>query len=359
MKTVGIIAEYNPFHNGHYYHASESKTALDADCVVAVMSGNFTQRGEIALFDMYSRADIAVKNGVDLVLEIPPQFVLNSAEFYAFYSVYLLQQLGVIDYLSFGSECGSLDLLKECEKPAAHIIKKQMKTGIQYGKAISDSEVSQKPNNILGIEYLRALKKIHSDIVPFTVKRRAVEHGSKDTFNSFASASWIRKQIYSGNKKVSDFLPELPQTPPVFEEALFPLLKYRLIMGQAEELSQVNNISEGLQNRIIINRDADTFVELIDRIKCKRYPETRIRRAIYSLLLNLEKNECPPTYTRVLAYNENGRKILREIRRKSQIPVFSRITKKDVYQYPQLQKELYCNEIYELAKNKLMRGITE
>ncbi len=355
MKTVGIISEYNPFHNGHRYHIQETKNRLDADCVVAMMSGNFTQRGEIALFDMYSRAEVAIRNGVDLVLEIPPQFVLNSAEFYAYYGVYLLNQLGVIQYLSFGSECGNLEELYQCEKPDATLIKKQMKTGIQYGKAISDSLLQQKPNNILGIEYLRALKKIHSDIVPFTIKRNAVEHNAKQPLDSFASASWIRKQLRTGND-VAEFLPQLPESVPAFEEALFPLLRYRLIMGQEEDLSHINNISEGLQNRILKNRNATSFSDLIERIKCKRYPETRIRRSLYSMLLNLEKSNCSPTYTRVLAFNDKGQKILREIRKKSQIPVFSRITKNDIDAHPQLQKELFCNEVYQLTKKLSYEG---
>ncbi|MBQ7792032.1 MAG: nucleotidyltransferase family protein, partial [Clostridia bacterium] len=108
MKTVGIVSEFNPFHNGHKHLVEVAKKSLDADAVVAVMSGNFTQRGEIASFDMYARAEIACQNGVDLVLEIPPQFVLNSAQYYAFYSVYILEMLGIIDHLAFGSECGNL-----------------------------------------------------------------------------------------------------------------------------------------------------------------------------------------------------------------------------------------------------------
>ena len=314
-----------------------------------MMSGNYTQRGEIALFDMYSRAEIAVKNGVDLVLEIPPQFVLNSAEFYAYYSVYLLDQLNVIDYLSFGSECGDLSQLSVCIKANHNELKKQLRTGISYAKAISASPIADKPNNILGIEYLSALKKIKSGIIPFTVKRKSVAHGAQAPAGEFASASWIRNRLKNA-ESVSAFLPELPQTVPTMESCLFPLLKYRLTIGQEDDLSKINNISEGLQNRILSNRDASSFTELIAKIKCKRYPETRIRRALYSILLNLKKNSENPTYTRVLAYNETGQKILREIRKKSEIPVFSRITKKDIYEHPQLQKELLCNEIYNLAK---------
>lgn len=348
MKTVGIISEYNPFHNGHQYHVEETKKQLNADCVIAMMSGNYTQRGEIALFEMYSRAEIAVKNGVDLVLEIPPQFVLNSAEFYAYYSVYLLNQLGVVDYLSFGSECGDLSQLSLYQKADKKNLKEQLKSGVSYAKAVSVSEIAEKPNNILGIEYLNALKVLKSDIIPFTVKRKSVEHRAKTPADNFASASWIRNQLSNG-ADVSAFLPELPQVSPSFENLLFPLLKYRLTMGQEKDLSDINNISEGLQNRLIANRNSTSLEELINKTKCKRYPETRIRRALYSILLDLQKNKEPPTYTRVLAHNETGQKILREIRKKSTLSVFSKITKKDIYEHPQLQKELLCNEIYRLA----------
>lgn len=356
MKTVGIISEYNPFHNGHRYHITETKKQLDADFVIAMMSGNFTQRGEVALFDMYSRAEVAVKNGVDLVLEIPPQFVLHSAEFYAYYGVYLLHQLGIVDYLSFGSECGDLTQLAQCENRNVIRIKEQMKTGVSYAKAISDSSVSKTPNNILGIEYLRALRKIKSNIIPFTVKRNSVNHGSLEACNEFASASLIRNMILTGNS-VSAFVPELPNTTPALEEQLFPALKYRLIIGQEENLSNINNISEGLQNRILANRDASSFAELISKVKCKRYPETRIRRALYSILLNLQKSDDNPTYTRVLAHNDNGRKILRKMKNTSRIPIFSKITKKDLYEYPQLQKELLCNELFKTITNKCVRNL--
>ena len=351
MKTVGIVSEYNPFHNGHRYHVLESKKQLNADGVIAMMSGNFTQRGEIALFEMHSRAEIAVKNGVDLVLEIPPQFVLNSAEFYAYYGVYILHQLGVVDYLSFGSECGDLAQLQNHKKPDSDSVKEQMKSGISYKKALSDSIVSQTPNNILGIEYLQALKKLKSDMMPFTLKRKAVEHAAQSPADHFASASWIRKQLYNGNKVV-DFVPALPASLPAFEESIYPLLQYRLIMGTKENLSDINNISEGLENRILANRNATSFSDMVDKIRCKRYPETRIRRALYSILLNIKKSEELPSYTRVLAYNETGQKILRNIKQNSKIPVFSRITKKDIFSHPQLQHELFCNEIYELAKKK-------
>lgn len=349
MKTVGIISEYNPFHNGHKYHVLESKKQLNADGVIVMMSGNFTQRGEIAMFDKYSRAEIAVKNGVDLVLEIPPQFVLNSAEFYAFYGVYMLHCLGVVDYLSFGSECGDLSLLSSYEKPHADVLKKQLKKGVSYASAVSSSSVAETPNNVLGIEYLHALKKLNSNIIPFTMKRKAVEHDSEITLDHFASASQIRRQILNG-EPVSGFLPELPDSLPTFEENLFPLLKYRLTMGIKEDLSDINNISEGLQNRIIAERDADSFADLIAKTKCKRYPQTRIRRALYSLLLNIQKTQELPTYTRVLAYNDNGRKLLRKIKEKSKIAVFSRLTKKDILNHPQLQNELLHNEIYNMAK---------
>ncbi len=349
MKTIGIVSEYNPFHNGHRYLIETTKRELDAQAVVAVMSGNFTQRGEIASFDMYSRAKIACENGVDLVLEIPPQFVLNSAEFYAYHSVYILNQLGMIDYLAFGSECGNLDELKNVKKLDANSIKAQMKSGITYAKAVGDNPLLQSANNILGVEYLNALQKLKSPIIPYTVKRKGVSHDEMTPCEQFASASFIRKALYNGTD-VADYVPQLPETNPVWEDALISMLNYRLALNCQKNLSDIQNISEGLQNRILSSRGKETFRDLIDSIKCKRYPETRIRRALYSILLDLKKTNELPQYTRVLAFNETGQKLLKTMKKTAVINVYSRITKANILENSQLQKELFCNEIYGLAQ---------
>ncbi|MBO5409390.1 MAG: nucleotidyltransferase family protein [Clostridia bacterium] len=350
MKTVGIVSEFNPFHNGHKYLIDTVREKLQADCVVSVMSGNYTQRGEPAVFDMYSRAEIACKNGVDLVLELPPQFVLTSAQYYAYYSVYLLHQLGSIDYLCFGSECGDLSVLQSAILQNVSALKNQMKTGVTYAKAVSDSDLLNQPNNILAVEYLRALKKLHSPILPYTIKRISVDHNSKETSGQFASASLLRKKIKKG-EDISFFVPEVPNTDPIFEDSLIPCLKYRLLCATQEDISGINNISEGLENRFLKYRDQASLQNIIDAVKCKRYPETRIRRALYSLLLNIPKSEDLPGYTRVLAFTKTGQDFLKATKESSALTIYSRLTKKDIAKNPQLRKELYCNELYTLAKD--------
>ncbi len=349
MKTVGIISEFNPFHNGHKYLIDTVKKELRAECVVAVMSGNYTQRGEIAIFDMYQRAEIACNNGVDVVFELPPQFVLNSAQYYALYGVSLFHNLGGIDYLCFGSECGDISALQSVIPQNITSAKEQMKSGITYAKAISDSDILRKPNNILGVEYLRALSNLGSTIQPYTVKRKSVEHDSDVTSGKFASASYLRKLLKNGND-VSEYVPAIPDSVPVNEEVLINFFRYRLLTATEEDVSKINNMSEGLENRLIKHRDKTSVEEMVNSIKCKRYPETRIRRALYSVLLNLHQSDELPCYTRVLALTKTGQQYIKSIKDSASVTIYSRISKKEIFQNPQLKKELYCNEIYSLAQ---------
>ncbi len=358
MKTVGIIAEFNPFHNGHKYFIGEIKKRLNADCVIAVMSGNFTQRGEIASFDMYERAKVACANGVDLVLEIPPQFVLQSAQYYARHGVYLLENLGCVDILAFGSECGDLEQLQLLAEQINPDFLKDMKQGVSYGKAMGTSAFMQSPNNILGVEYLRALKVFGSAMQPFTIKRIAVSHHADAPVGEFASASWIRESL-KNNRDVTNFVPALPDGNLTDEKYLFPLLRYCLIQGMQKDYSKILNISEGLEHRIFSFRNASSMSELLTKIKCKRYPLTRIRRALYSILLQLYQTEESPQYTRVLAFTQAGQSLLRCIKKESPLRVYSRITKKDRETDLQLQKELFCNEIFSMIEQLSQRGEME
>lgn len=346
MKTVGIICEYNPFHNGHKLHIEKTKNALNAECVVCLMSGNVVQRGDVAIFDMNYRAKKAVENGADLVLEIPPRFVLTSAQFYAYYGVYILNALNGIDYLSFGSECGNVEELdNELKNIDENKIKENLKSGKTYGACISESEILKNPNNILGLEYLKALKNLNSDIIPFTLKREYVEHHSKESADNFASASFIRELIKQ-NKNYEKYVPYSE-----YEEKIYfgknkdILLKYKLASSKEEDLGNLANISEGLNNRIVKFKNEENFEKIIDSVKCKRYVRTRIQRALCSILFDIKKENVMPTYTRVLAFNETGQKFLKEIKKKSQIKIYSKITKKDLYNDKLLQEELRINEI--------------
>lgn len=348
MKIAGIVCEYNPFHNGHKYHISETKKQLKTDGVVCVMSGNFTQRGDVAVFPMEKRAEIAIKNGADLVLEIPPRFVLQSAQFYAHSAVYILNCLGVVDYLSFGSESGDIDKLEEALLNFDdNKFKEEIKSGEGYAKAVSNSEILKSPNNILAVEYLKALKSLSSKIVPFTIKRNAVSHDSTTTNMEYASASYIRDLIKE-NKDFSEFVPDInyyKNLKASFSEDFWHLIKYKLTLGKQDNFESILNISEGLNNRILKFSDSETLEECVDNICCKRYPRSRIRRALFSILLDMEKSHLPPTYTKVLAVNETGRKILATSRKTATIPILNRLTKKDIYNIPFLNEELISNKI--------------
>jgi len=344
MKTVGIIAEYNPFHNGHKYHIEKTRQTLDCDCVVAVMSGNFTQRGDSAIFDMYKRAEAATENGVDLVLSIPPQHVLQSAQYYAYNAVYILNSLGGIDYLSFGSECGDIEKLNR-EISISPDFHNKIKTGVTYARAVS-TDLLREPNNTLGVEYLRALEKLNSNIIPFTIKRNKVEHNGKNPVDNYASASFLRNMM-KNKEDISNFIPSKIDLSPTLEDKIINLLNYRLSLGDEFDFANHANISEGLNNRILKYRES-TIEKFIEKIKCKRYTETRIRRALYSIILDIKKEDikAPPTYTRILSMTEAGRKFLNNIRKTRQIEVYSNLTKPIIYENPQLKKELVINEIY-------------
>lgn len=346
MKTVGIICEYNPFHNGHKLHIEKTKDALNAECVVCLMSGNVVQRGDVSIFDMKYRAEKAVENGADLVLEIPPRYVLSSAQFYAQSSVYILDMLGGIDYLSFGSECGDIQMLQNAlEKIEDKKIKENLKTGKTYGACISENELLKNPNNILGVEYLKALKKFSSNIIPFTIKRDYVEHHSDAANENYASASYIRKLILN-NESYEKYVPYKE-----YEEKIYfgknadVLLKYKLNNGDENNFENHLNISEGLNNRILKFKNEESLEEIITLIKCKRYVRTRIQRALYSIIFDIKKEESLPSYTRVLALNKTGQKFLRSIKDKSKIKIYSRITRNDILNDSSLREEIRINNI--------------
>jgi predicted nucleotidyltransferase len=354
MRTCGIVSEYNPFHNGHKYHIEATKKELDIDCVICVMSGNFTQRGDVAIFDMYDRARVAIENGADLVLSIPPQFVLNSAQHYAYFAVYILNALSGVDYLSFGSECGDIELLKkEAEAIDLEYLKENLKKGMTYAKAVSNSDLLKEPNNTLAVEYIRALKSLNSNILPFTIKRNKIGHNDYFAVDEFASASFIRNEIKNGGN-IEKFVPKNSNynlLKPTLDYKVAELLSYRLNLGDKFDFENHQNISEGLNNRILKYKDSKSIAEFIENIKCKRYTQTRIRRALYSILLDIKQNETRlvmPSYTRLIAMTKTGQAFLSSTKKKHNIKVYSKITKKDIFTNLQLKKELTCNSIYNI-----------
>lgn len=346
MKVAGIVAEYNPFHNGHAHQVERTRAPEggEASHVVAVMSGSFVQRGEPALLPKADRVRAALAGGVDLVLELPLPWALSSAEGFAYGAVSVLAGLGCVDLLSFGSECGEVAPLEKAvsvmEGPRfSSLLRYHLDYGISFPearrKAVEElagsrtASLLDSPNNILGIEYLKALRRLSSPIQPFTLRRLGPEHDAERPLGDMASASYLRSLYRAG--RVLDAAAYLPRAVcPVMEEALEAgrcpadegLLERavlsRLRLLSREELSRLPGVSEGIENRLAdAARQAGSLQELYGLVKTKRYPLTRVRRMVWSAFLGIpsgwEKQQ--PPYIRVLGANTRGWEILSAARR--------------------------------------------
>lgn len=345
--VLGIVSEYNPFHNGHLYHLNYSKQITKSIFTIAVMSGNFTQRGDTALVDKWTRAEMALKAGIDLVIELPTVYATSSAENFAEGAVKILNSLGIVDYISFGSECGEInplndvaDVLYKEPKEFSSLITRQLKSGLSYPKArelaISMyfgaskkyTSILENPNNVLAIEYLKALKKYKSNIAPFTVKRDYADYNSTTIKNGIASSTAIRSMI-ANNKNIHYVVPfetyelmeeqlelgHIVQGLSVFEKQII----YTLRRMTVQEIAEIPDVTEGLEFRIKEAANISNNIEtLISHIKTKRYTLTRIQRILLHSLLgitvkdvNASKRVTP--YIRVLGFNKHGKRIISAI----------------------------------------------
>ena len=363
MKIAAIISEYDPFHKGHEYQIKKTKEDTGATHLVALMSGNFVQRGTPSIIDKYKRAEMALMGGVDLVLELPVVYALSSAEFFAEGSVRILEALKGIDILSFGSEEGRLrdlqiiaELLADEPEDFKALLRKELDLGKSYAKARNDTlmaflpevdeKVIQNPNNILGIEYLKALIRQKSVITPYTLKRMGKGyHDLEITENHFASATALRRGILGDVNieanvpaEVFTFLNRLKEEDYCFTipEDFRDLLLYRL-MTDGDSLRNLSEASEGLDNRILNNIHVlreNGLEEFIDRVKTKRYARTRISRLLFQFLLSFDKEDIvllrrmTPESVKILALNERGREILSSLRKKKEIKLIHNYGKK-------------------------------
>ncbi len=312
MKTAGIIAEYNPFHNGHMRHIQATREA-GYDRIIAVMSGNVVQRGDIAVCDMGSRARVAVQNGVDLVLELPMPYSLSSAEDFARAGVSILSRLGCVDALSFGSECGDVARLQACADAIDNInpaeIKSLMSDGFTYPQATAKllgDDILSGANNTLAIEYIRKLKD--TGIVPFTVQRN-VAHDSIEIADTI-SAMKIREMLKTG-EDISDFVPEVPEDLAFIENA------ERLILGLAAFQDSDNPRIRKYAMQ------ASSLSELYSLVKTRNVTHAKVRREVLQAALGIMSGETAtePPYARILAANANGIELLGEIKKSGTIPV--------------------------------------
>ena len=378
MKISGIICEYNPFHNGHLHHIKETRKN-GATHIVAVMSGNFVQRGDTALIDKLDRARLAVKSGVDLVIEIPVPYCLSSAEIYAKGAVFMLGALGAVDEISFGSECGDASLLKEtadiveqCALTQADDINNLLKMGYTYPKALNSiitrksveaAEIISQPNNLLAIEYMRAMKKYAPKMKQYTIKRKCASHDSMQISDEYASASYIREAILNGGKDISMLVTDLwynsVKTAKKNGEIgdlrrLERVILYMLRTTSPEYLAEINDVGQGLEHRIYAAKMSSTLDELLFTIKNKRYTMARIRRILLSALIGIKNTDLKilPPYARILAMNERGTDILSKAKTSAKIPFdtsLARLSQKSIYAKRFSELEIMASDIYGLS----------
>lgn len=332
-RVAAIISEYNPFHNGHKYHIEATRRG-GADFIISVMSGNTVQRGETAIFDKHFRAMTAVQNGCDLVIELPYPFSSSSAKDFACGAVSIIGRLGIVDILSFGCECDDIELLEEtakacCELSDNDTVSSYIREGLSYPAALSRvmkeaypaalSDCLSMPNNTLAIEYICALQRHCPDIELMPVKRIGTNHDSDEITETIASASQIRKMIRCG-EDVSSLIPyDISKIPAGDIDSISDMI-FLVLLSDEDALK---NCPLDLATRIkssLMNGQVTTFSSLVDAVKSKNYTRARISREILGAFIAsaskiVASSEKP--YARILAFNENGRILLREIENNS------------------------------------------
>lgn len=374
MTVCGIICEYNPFHKGHKYHIEKAKEITNADAIVAVMSGNFVQRGDVAVFDKKLRAKAAVKCGADLVLELPATASLCSAERFAGVSVEILNALSLVDFLAFGTESENFDLMRDvaallCNEPPQfkEALKKHSKSGISFAAARAKSaneliegayDILSSPNNILAIEYLKALIKTKSRILPVFVKRKGSGYNSTAIAADFISATAARELLFN-EKSLLGYVPD--EVLPLYKNAkihktedMSGAIIANLLKMSADEIAKIPDVSEGLENKIKKEAlNAKSFGSLCDSIKSKRYAHSRIRRILLNSYLGITREDIKaPQYIKILDFNERGREVLNKAKQEARLPLVKNFNQIKALKNPLAEKawkkELLFDRIYDL-----------
>lgn len=340
--AIGIIAEYNPFHNGHLYHINKIKEAYPDEEIVLILGGNFTQRGTPSIIDKWKKTEIALEAGVNLVIELPYVFSTESADYFSYGATTLLEKLKV-DKLIFGSETNDIDLFNELvdtelnNKEFDPLTKIYMKMGENYPTALSKAllDLTNKslnlPNDLLGISYVKAIKKNNYKIKPLCIKRKN-NYNSLELDHEISSATSIRKALQE-NKNIDKQIPEFVKPYLVdlhFEEDYFKFLKYKIMLE--ENLNIYQTVDEGLGDKIkkeIINSTG--YDDLINRVKSKRYTYNKIRRMLNHILCGFTKEMASKTkdieYIRVLGFDELGQNYLNRVKKSIDIPIISNFSK--------------------------------
>ncbi|MGM0873547.1 MAG: nucleotidyltransferase [Bacillota bacterium] len=380
MNALGLVVEYNPFHNGHFYHLTESIKETNADIVIAVMSGNFLQRGEPAIVSKWERTKMALHSGVDLIVELPYAFATQKAETFANGAVSILEALHCKS-LCFGSELGEIspflhanEFLLTSKQQYDELIKRHIKTGVSYptaltlafqeltdGHEILDLSL---PNNILGFHYVKAIYQQQAQMKPYTIKRTSAGYHEQDFVSpTIASATSIRKALFSNKGTITHYVPKV--TLQIMNEYLekngllhrwenyFHLLKYTIMTMSKDDLHDIYEVEEGLEHRMINNiLDAHSFQDFMERIKTKRYTWTRLQRLCTHILTKTTKqqmssinhNQTSP-YIRLLGMSSKGQSYLSKMKKQIELPIISKLSN---FQHPLLDADIKAANTYNL-----------
>ena len=388
MKTnpvIGIVAEYNPFHKGHAHQISTVKKLVDDAAIVAVMSGSFVQRGEPALADKWSRAVMAVTEGVDLVIELPAIYACRSSQNFVKGALATLSAMGCLTHLSFGCETSTPELLQALAKininPAE--LKPAMKNGLTYAATVEKllstklpvhQKVLKSPNNILALEYYRYLLANDSAVIPLPITRYGADYLDTDIKTALPSASAIRQEILAKGitQAVLEALPPKlgiqinalyqKQALGIENSTLTTLLQYLLTKLEPSDIASYCDTSEGLENKIAANWNFTNFADLVNKVKSKRYPATRIQRLLCQMLISTpavpfaSTANITPSYLRILAFNSRGRKLLKTLKTSATLPIINKLGKNIFAEYPEenfvktLKTEIAATNAYDLLQ---------
>ena len=391
---MGIVAEYNPFHNGHLYHIRKSIEETSANYVVCVISGNFVQRGNTSIIDKWTKAKMAISQGADLVIELPTVYSTSSAENFAEGAIKILDSLGIVDTISFGIEANDLSTLNNIanvlyQEPKEYVtmLNHELSKGISFPKARENAlmmylndikryaNVLSGSNNILAIEYLKAIKKLKSPLKPIGIRREKVLYNDEIIIDDFASATAIRKMI--SNRQFDDIIKVMPRSTYIlmaqeirnghyvldlskFQKEIIYILRKMTI----EEIKNLPDVSEGLENAIKnAANSCNNIIDLVNIIKSKRYTQTRIQRILIYALLGINKSMMETSqkivpYTRILGYSEKGKGLISEIMNKN--PKLNLVTSvkefldtnKNKNLKEMLNSDIYATNVYTLGYEK-------
>ncbi len=383
MKVVGVVAEYNPFHKGHAYHIQKAKELTGSDYCIVVMSGDYTQRGVPAMIDKYSRAQMALLNGADMVFELPVRFATSSAEGFATSAISILNATGIVTDLCFGSECGDVTKLTKIakvllEEPEEYkeVLKRELKNGHSYPVArnmalqgldcwdFDSLKILSMPNNILGIEYIKALLKTNSTMKPVTVKRKGNNYNDCSLSELYSSALAIRSSIASTEnleniysdvpKNVYEIMKEKQNISfPIVPDDFSEMLHYKLLSEKETGFTEYIDVNADLSDRIAKNvYQYKNYESFCDLLKTKNMTYTRISRCLLHILLDLKtKENIMPSYLRILGLNTRAGDLSKALKENCSLPLISKLAdaKKQLSDeaFELLKEDVFASNLYD------------